>query len=117
MFEVYQCRSYKVVDEQGNFLHGDGSVLLRGEFWPTKEQAQAVLDKYRPKHVWKHGDVFSNMVSPFWIYLEPNKTEEPIVVNLARAGGGGTAVCQLNGDDVKFLFNTTEQYSPLGDVL
>ena len=59
MFKVEQCQSYKIVNEQGDFLHSDGTKLPRGEFWPTKEQAQAVLDRHQPKHVWVHGDVFT----------------------------------------------------------
>lgn len=41
-------------------LHSDGSIYDGhcAEWWPTREQAQAVLDKYQPVHVWEHGDVF-----------------------------------------------------------
>ena len=42
------------------FLHSDGSVWHTVEYWPTRELAQAVLDKYQPQHVWKHGDVFKS---------------------------------------------------------
>ncbi len=75
---------FKIVDDNHNYLHSDGVVYPCGEYWPTKKQAQAVLDKFRcfekfarlafsysmgtasfqtkiepkPKHVWKHGDVF-----------------------------------------------------------
>lgn len=43
-------------------LHSDGTIYSMpcNEWWPTREQAQAVLDKFKPKHVWKHGDVFKN---------------------------------------------------------
>lgn len=55
--------SYWIIDSRDgdyNFLHSDGSVLSTAEYWPTYKQAMAVLDKYypKPKHEWKHGDVF-----------------------------------------------------------
>ncbi|KKK57424.1 hypothetical protein LCGC14_3054590, partial [marine sediment metagenome] len=42
------------------YMHSDGSVLNTCEYWPTRELAQAVLDKYQPAHVWVHGDVFDD---------------------------------------------------------
>ena len=42
------------------FLHSDGSIYRTVEYFESKEVAQKVLHKYypRPKHEWKHGDVF-----------------------------------------------------------
>lgn len=75
---------FKIIDDNHNYLHSDGVVYPCGEYWPTQEQAQAVLDKYRyieksvrlvrsysmgvasflakitPKHVWVEGDIGVN---------------------------------------------------------
>ena len=64
MFEVNELLSihqFKIIGvdaQRGVCLHSDGSILTTSEYWPTREQAQAVLDEFQPKHVWKHGDVF-----------------------------------------------------------
>ncbi len=64
MFEVNELLSihqFKIIGvdaQRGVCLHSDGSILTTSEYWPTREQAQAVLDKFQPKHVWVHGDVF-----------------------------------------------------------
>ena len=77
MFKVTQWTStgnWSITDENKNYMHGDGSVFHRcGEYWPTREQAQAVLDKYQPPHVWKHGDVFKRESGTVLIYLIVNK--------------------------------------------
>jgi len=75
MFKV-KCRNrrdaqvFKIVDDNHNYLHSDGVVYPCGEYWPTKEQAQAVLDKLRPKHVWVHGDVFKYSSGAVMIYIQ-----------------------------------------------
>lgn len=50
--------TYYISDGDDHYMHSEGRILSTTEFWPTHEQAQAVLDKFRPKHVWVHGDVF-----------------------------------------------------------
>jgi hypothetical protein len=63
-FEVEQNISdkYYIGKGTGDYMHRDGEVVHECcEFWPTREQAQAVLDKFQPPpppHVWVHGDVF-----------------------------------------------------------
>ena len=64
MFELiehslYEGESYAVRDQKtGYFLHNDGREFKKcPEWFPTRELAQVVLDKYQPKHVWEHGDV------------------------------------------------------------
>ena len=49
-----------------DYLHSDGKIYRdAAEYWPTNVDAQAVLDRFCPKHgiikngrLWKHGDVF-----------------------------------------------------------
>ena len=94
MFKVNELQGihlFKIVDSQrGVCLHSDGSILTTSEYWPTREQAQAVLDKFQPKHVWKHGDVFKNgnKSSPgTMMYIHPEKQfgeREPQVIYVYR---------------------------------
>jgi hypothetical protein len=111
MFKVKQWRkagNWSIVNKHVDFMHRDGEVVSNcPQYWPTREQAQAVLDRYQPPHVWEHGDVFENVVSSRWIYLCPNREAEPIVVNLNRAGGGGTPATQLA--EATFLFNIKDK--------
>ena len=96
----YRPNAFAIRDKRTNeYLHSDGSVYDNqcAEWWPTEEQAQIVLDKYRrvekfvrfassygmdtasflaelkpvepPAHVWVHGDVFESRNSLF-ILLE-----------------------------------------------
>jgi hypothetical protein len=75
MFEVKRTSNmrganvFKIVDDNHNYLHSDGAVYNCGEYWPTREQAQVVLDKYRPLHVWRHGDVFVGMDGEKYMYF------------------------------------------------
>ncbi len=102
--------AYIIPDDKGKFLHSDGSIYTTAEYWPTKEDAQKVLDKFQPKpkhewkHEWKHGDVFENSVG-IQIYLEPKKG--PMVCGLTRSNSDGTPEIQLDG--AKFLFNIKEK--------
>ena len=96
------------------YLHSDGEVLAVREFWPTEEQAQAVLDKFQPDpplHVWVHGDVFKNPVVPEpQIYLE--HVDGPMVCVLEEANRGGTPSVQLF--NATFLFNIKDALSDRG---
>lgn len=95
-------------DEPSHYLHSDGSIYYGcPECWPTREHAQAVLDKYQPpEHVWKHGDVFKNPgVREPQIYLE--HADGPIVCVLEEAGRGGTPEIQLSC--ATFLFNIKDK--------
>ena len=94
------------------YLHSDGQVFNTPEYWPTKEAAQAVLDKFypKPKHVWEHGDVFKSVhkfIPDVMMYLHPEK----------KHGKRGPRVVYMSSDtyaygpinqylaDTKFLFN------------
>lgn len=89
-------------DRLHHYLHSDGLIRRNVEYFDSKADAQEILDKFypKPKHVWKHGDVFKN-ASGKWIYLEPFSGN--IVVRLNGPGHSGTPECQLT--DAKFLFN------------
>ncbi len=101
MFEVKQCRSYKIVNKQGEFLHSDGSILSRGEYWCSEGRAQAVLDKFQPTHVWEHGDVFDPGWHTIMIYLTPGSGPEVRSVSCVCTGTCGVSVLR----NATFLFN------------
>ena len=112
MFEVKQYgsgRSWYIGDSKCNYMHRDGEVLSTREYWPTEEQAQAVLDKFQPKHVWLHGDVFK--VSKTWgsimMYVCP-RGEEPRVVYLNY---DMVTTCRVSAylDEATFLFNIADK--------
>lgn len=66
MFKVKQfCTgAWMVVNVDGEgVLHSDGNLYTTAEYLPTEKLAQALLDKFQPKHVWEHGDVFINALS------------------------------------------------------
>lgn len=53
MFKIQQYArrggNFYIKDTHNNFLHSDGSTIsCAAEYWPTEEQAQAVLDKFQP---------------------------------------------------------------------
>jgi len=98
-------KNWFIMDACGH-LHSDGKILDSREYWPTEEEAQAVLDKFYPKpqHVWEHGDVFSNSCG-IQIYLKRQGGE--FTINLERENSNGTPYVQLNG--AKFLFNIKEK--------
>ncbi|KKN77863.1 hypothetical protein LCGC14_0356000 [marine sediment metagenome] len=62
-FEVKECHdiihNWYIDRGTEDYMHRDGEIVHGAvEYWPTREQAQAVLDKFQPPHVWEHGDVF-----------------------------------------------------------
>jgi len=61
MFYVEHCNSlgyYVIADAARNSMHSNGKIYCGCyEYFPTPEDAQAVLDKFQPKHEWKHGDI------------------------------------------------------------
>jgi len=113
MFKIAQRsynNSWSIADENNNYMHADGTVFHKcGEYWPTREQAQDVLNEHQPAHVWKHGDVF---VSGLYtqIYLKPYP--RPITCVLDSAGLRGTPDIQLQG--ATFLFNIRDILSDRG---
>ncbi len=90
------------------FLHSDGSVYRTVEYWPTRELAQTVLDKYYPKHVWKHGDVFNSDGEYPKVYIKISD-QQPQVFHLQGAPNDEGMVAMGHFSkylkDATFLFN------------
>jgi hypothetical protein len=93
-------------------MHQDGSIVSKcSERWPTREQAQAVLDKYQPKHEWKHGDVFrlNGLTAYTMMYIDTCTPDDPpsvVYVNDNTRACGPTAE-YLAG--AMFLFNIKDR--------
>lgn len=117
MFKIYKTTGgfFYIKDENDNRLHSDGRVLPTVESWPTRADAEAVLDKFCPKHIWKHGDVFKYSSGAIMIYIllkttssvyclrpgshRPNKNYHP-----NRAGD-----LSYLYESVEFLFNIKDK--------
>lgn len=117
MFEIIDVPSKgeKFIIQNENdvnaYLHSDGSVFKTPEYWPTRKDAQAVLNKFQPKHVWKHGDVFELSKGTILIYLV-GEHEEELVFKISGYGftahnDNQTAAYWLRG--ATFLFNIKEK--------
>ena len=112
--------NYCICDDVGKYLHSDGSVLSSSEFWPSKEEAEAVLEKFypEPKHMWKHGDVFfgggcGSKRPKIYIHI---KGKKPQVFHLfcPENGNQGLEACgdvksYTEGSDTTFLFNIKDK--------
>ena len=61
------------VNDGFRYLHSDGGITRVAEYFETPDDAQKVLDKFypKPKHEWKHGDVFLTEGSNTMIYMSP----------------------------------------------
>lgn len=93
------------------FLHSDGSTYRTVEYFPTREQAQAVLDKFRPEHVWEHGDVFDNDGGRM-MYLNPCHGREQMVwINAPMVASSSMETYHR---DCTFLFNIKDALSDRG---
>lgn len=106
--EYWGSGYYYIGDDSENYMHRDGEIILKArEYWPTQERAQAVLDKFQPPHVWKHGDVFKRKSGVVFIYLVIYGTG-PVVYLLGYSGPdkGILDVCLA---DATFLFNIKEK--------
>ena len=110
MFKVteYCTGSYQIINGDKR-LHSDGSIYETTEYWPTRELAQAVLDKYQPvpKHVWKHGDVFK---TPGYLIMMFVKThDKPAKVIYLNDDMNATCKTQEYLGNATFLFNIREK--------
>jgi hypothetical protein len=87
-------------------------VHVTPEYWPTRELAQAVLDKFQPKpeHVWEHGDVFRGRDGEIEIYMERLR-RKPRVFCLTKRNycEGHDDEWALNMIGCEFLFNIKEK--------
>jgi len=105
---------YTIQDEEnGNYLHSDGSwFMLCPEWWPTREFAQAVLDKYqppKPEHVWEHGDVFRRESGTVMVYLVI--ADVGPVVYLLTYAGPGKGMLDICLADATFICNIKDAVS------
>ena len=116
MFRVRQMtrKNWFIMDACGH-LHSDGKVLDSREYWPTEEEAQAVLDKFypKPKHVWEHGDVFL-CEGCIMIYMNPKYCEHgPQVFYIGTNSGysdlDASDLAQNYIKHAKFLYNIKEK--------
>ncbi len=105
LLSIHQFKIIGVGAQRGVCLHSDGSILTTSEYWPTREQAQAVLDKFQPKHVWVNGDVFKNEFGTSMIFLDPLTGKEVRSISSRCAG-----TCGLNQlIAATFLFNIKDK--------
>lgn len=92
----------------GNNLHSDGSVYKTAEYFPTLEVAQAVLDKYQPQYVHKHGDILVNNDGVSVIYLVINCIPRAYCLGSYGVPRWGRELAEfLTG--AKFLFNVNDR--------
>ena len=111
MFKIDECITSKsfAIRRGMSYLHSDGSIYRTGAYFPTREDAQKVLDKFQPKHVWVHGDVFMSGCLPM-IYFEYACQKAPQAICLTRPIAGpalGNMDHRLK--TAKFLFNILEK--------
>jgi len=67
---AYYISDDNILDDNAVCLHSDGNIYKTTEYFPSKKIARTVLNKYRPKHVWKHGDIFDYQGHKM-MYLNP----------------------------------------------
>ncbi len=113
---VYISGSFYIMERESgtnNYLHGDGSVLSMREYWPIREQAQAVLDKYQPPHVWKVGDILEYKGKVYVFILMCNNMQQ--LVGLGPFGRVGLLGGKYHIDVIlagaTFLFNINDKLS------
>ena len=105
--EYDESGTFIIQDELGRNLHSDGSIYETAECFPTEKIAQAVLDKYQPKHEWKHGDVFVNRLGVNMVYLIIDHTPRAHCLGNCTITHQGENLDDLL-DEAKFLFNVND---------
>lgn len=118
MFEIKQASNngdWCIIERLGykgtDYLHSNGRVFRNcAEYFPTKETAQEVLDKFQLPHKWEHGDVFESG-NPFnrgiMMYVS-QRCREPQLIYLDLT----VPVCSSIESylkNAKFLFNIKEK--------
>jgi len=99
-------------DDNKNYLHSDGNITRVCEYFETPADAQRLLDKFypKPKHVWKHGDVFKS-----------GHPRNPGIMMYIRANKGGSEVSVRGSSkflaQVIYLEDATYTFSPLEKYL
>lgn len=104
-----------ISDGTNTYLHSDGSILNTVEYFPTHEQAHAVLDKFQPKHEWVHGDVMIEQDGSYpKMYIDLDHDDGgPRVIHLQGGSGNkGLIACGKISDYFRsnpvFLFNVNK---------
>jgi hypothetical protein len=110
-----------VVKGGEDYLHSNGDVIPEHcEYWPTEEQAQAVLDKFRPPpppHVWKHGDVFRYSSGAIMIYIQLDKGESLAYCLQSSAYRPRENYHPSGAGDQSYLFEEVEHLFNIKDKL
>lgn len=102
-----------ISDGTNRYLHSDGSIYSCVEFWPFKEIAEEILDKYYPKpaHVWKHGDVMKVGGNPYMFFKLQRSDSIPMIVGLDGVHAvHGLYAIRLT-QNAEFLFNINDKLS------
>ena len=101
--------NFYISDGEHHYMHRDGEIVSHAaEYWPTRELAQAVLDKYQPvpKHVWKHGDVFKTLGGSIMMFVKIY--DKPARVIYLNDDLNTTCKTQEYLEDATFLSNIME---------
>lgn len=109
MFYIERCNSlgqYVVADAAQNSMHSDGKIYSGCyEYFPTQEDAQKVLDKFQPGHVWEHGDVFANKLGQIMLYIQVYNRFHQVISFADGPDHSWNYDVGINLRNVKFLFN------------
>ena len=107
MFEVKRGLTWWYIsDRNENFMHRDGDVIHGPpEYWHTREQAQAVLDKYRPPcgRRLEDGDVYENDEGCLVMFVHMLHISLPQVLYLT---GPDVGSYEIWSDENNLLFAT-----------
>ena len=102
-------QKFSLETENEFYLHSNGRVLYGyTEYWPTREMAEEILDKYYPKpaHVWEHGDVFRRKSGTVMMYSNTLEKGASVFCVDHTPYGNGVMSCL---DDAVFLFNIKDK--------
>ncbi len=113
-FEVKQLLNGTcyISDGSANYMHRDGEIVYDArEYWPTRKQAQAVLDKYQPAHVWRVGDVLECNDKTYIFILMCSGMQQLVGLGpFGRVGLlGGNYHIDVMLKDATFLFNIKDK--------
>ncbi len=108
--------TYFISDGKRRYMHRDGEIVYDAcEYWTSHRLAQAVLDEFQPKHVWKHGDVFRSSWGSTMIYIILEKKSLAYCVQTEYTKHAyahpNVAVPSLSAaiEDATFLFNIKDK--------
>lgn len=111
--------TYFISDGDRDYMHRDGEVIHDAcEYFPTEEQAQAVLDKFRPTpppHVWVDGDVGVDLDGEIVVLAHCDRSSQQhyIVLN-GDSAGAYEEWDNIDASCNTFLYNV---YTSVKDIL